>query len=145
MTNRATRFWQNSLRTIPSEDRYSFLNEAYFTNYFRVKIFAVAIFTIQAFVVIIDLQRLANGLWEMNEGYRYLFYLHLLLEAVLLIFIILTTLRKPDGPRSIRVSHMVTVLLLFALSPLVSNAILPDLVSRNITSPLRFKLEMNLV
>ncbi len=111
MTNRATRFWQNSLRTIPSEDRYSFLNEAYFTNYFRVKIFAVAIFTIQAFVVIIDLQRLANGLWEMNEGYRYLFYLHLLLEAVLLIFIILTTLRKPDGPRSIRVSHMVTVLL----------------------------------
>ncbi len=111
MTNRATRFWQNSLRTIPSEDRYSFLNEAYFTNYFRVKIFAVAIFTIQAFVVIIDLQRLANGLWEMNEGYRYLFYLHLLLEAVLLIFIILTTLRKPDGPPSIRVSHMVTVLL----------------------------------
>ena len=111
MTNRATRFWQNSLRTIPSEDRSSFLNEAYFTNYFRVKIFAVAIFTIQAFVVIIDLQRLANGLWEMNEGYRYLFYLHLLLEAVLLIFIILTTLRKPDGPRSIRVSHMVTVLL----------------------------------
>ncbi len=111
MTNRATRFWQNSLRTIPSEDRSSFLNEAYFTNYFRVKIFAVAIFTIQAFVVIIDLQRLANGLWEMNEGYRYLFYLHLLLEAVLLIFIILTTLRKPDGPPSIRVSHMVTVLL----------------------------------
>lgn len=109
--NPVLRFWQNSLRTIPSEERLPFLNEVYFTNYFRVRIFAVVLFTIQAFVIVVDLQHMANGLWKMIEGYRYLFYLHLLLEAVLLVFIVLTSIRKPDSPKSIRVSHMATVLL----------------------------------
>ncbi len=111
MGNPVLKFWQNSLRTIPSGERRSFLNEVYFTNYFRVRIFAVALFTIEAFVIVVDLQHVASGLWKMIEVYRYLYYLHLLLLAVLLVFIVLTTVRKPDSPKSIRAFHMATVLL----------------------------------
>ncbi len=111
MTNPVLRFWQNSMRAIPSSERFPFFQEAYFTNYYRARVFAIALFTIHLFVMYIDFQHRAAGLWDAMPGYRYLFYLHVVLQAVLLLFIVLMTLARPANPASVRVSHIVTVLL----------------------------------
>lgn len=68
MVKPAIKFWRNSLRTIPSEERHSFEQEVYFTYYYRARIFAIALFVIHLFVVYIDFQHRANGLWEVTPG-----------------------------------------------------------------------------
>ncbi|MFZ1080830.1 MAG: adenylate/guanylate cyclase domain-containing protein [Candidatus Kryptoniota bacterium] len=95
---------------IPTEERFPFMQEAYFTNYYRARIFAMAIFAIHIFLIYVDLRHKANGMWASLPGYRYLFYLHVVLEIVLLIFILLMTMKKPAAVKDIRLSHMVTVI-----------------------------------
>lgn len=111
MFNPAIRFWQNSFRAIPSDERFLFLQDTYFTNYYRARIFAVALFVILLFVIYVDFQHGASGLWTLMPGYRYLFYLHVVIETVLLIFIILMTIAKPSSPAAVRIPHIVTVLM----------------------------------
>jgi class 3 adenylate cyclase len=72
-----------------------------------VRIFCVAIFLIHVFLLYVDLQHKAAGLWETMPGYLYLFYLHVILEVVLLIFIALMTVFKPSSVKDVRLSHMV--------------------------------------
>jgi len=104
-------FWQNSLRLIPEDQRLTFLREVYFTNYYRAWIFSIAIFFIHIFLLYVDLQHKAAGLWQAMPGYLYLFYLHVVLEAVLLTFIVSMTVFKPSSAKDIRSSHMITAVL----------------------------------
>lgn len=114
MTKPVVRFWQNSLRSIPAADRFQFIREVYFANYHRARVFAYSLFAIHLFVIYIDLHHRASGLWSAMPGYRNLFYLHLLIEVVLLAFIILMTIRRPENSKSVRLSHIVTVLVFMA-------------------------------
>lgn len=111
MVNAAIKFWRNNLRVIPPDERSAFFQQVYFTNYYRARIFAIALFVIHLFVVYIDIQHETSGLWTVMPGYRYLFYLHIVLLAVLLVFIVLMTAAKPSAPQSVRLSHIVTVVL----------------------------------
>ncbi len=96
---------------IPEGQRLEFLQEAYFTNYYRARIFSVAIFLIHLFLLYVDLQHKAAGQWVTTSGYLYLFYLHLILEAVLLFFIILMTISKPASAADVRISNIITAVL----------------------------------
>jgi class 3 adenylate cyclase len=111
MTNPVVRFWRNSLRALPSEERFPFLQEAYFSNYYRARIFAIALFAIHLVMVYVDFQHRASGLWTVIPGYRYLFDLHVVIEAVLVLFIVFMTIARPANPKSVRVPHIITVLL----------------------------------
>lgn len=111
MFDPAIRFWQDSFKTIPPDKRSLFLQDTYFTNYYRARIFAVALFVINIFVIYIDFQHDTGGLWMQIPGYRYLFYLHVVLEIVLLVFMILLTIAKPSSPSAVRTPHIGAVLL----------------------------------
>lgn len=117
MANPATRFWRNSPRTIPSDERFAFFQEIYFTNYNRARIFAVALFVINLFLIYTDFLHGASSLWAARPGYLYLFYLHVILAAVLLVLVIVMAVARPSDAGSVRVSHIVTVLvfMLFVL------------------------------
>ena len=109
MNKSLPRFWQNSLKAIPEEQRDEFLQEAYFTNYFRVRIFAFALILIHLPLLYVDFQHRAAGLWVSMPGYLYLFYLHVGLEGVLLVFAIAMTALKPVSARDVRISSMAMV------------------------------------
>ncbi len=114
MTKSLVRFWQNTLRMVPAEEQFPFIQEAYFTNYYRARIFAVAIFAIHIFLIYVDFQHESDGMWTSTPGYRYLYYLHIVLEIVLLIFIILMTIKKPADVKDVRLSHIFTVVFFIA-------------------------------
>lgn len=117
MSNLVIRFWQNSLRAIPREERFPFFQDIYFTNYYRARLFAIALFVIHFFVIFIDLQRRSSAFRAVLPAYGFFLDLHILFQAVLLIFIVLMTVARPANPRSVRVRHIVTVLsfILFVL------------------------------
>lgn len=123
MNKSVLRFWRNSLRAIPEEQKLEFLRETYFTNYYRARIFSVAIFLIHIFLIYVDLQHKAAGLWETMPGYLYLFYLHVILEVVLLLFIIVMTIFKPGSVKEVRFSSMVTAVLFMLFLLLWSAAV----------------------
>ncbi len=123
MAGNVGRFWQNRLRSIPAGERLQFFREVYFDNYDRARVFAYALFAIHILVIYVDLQRRASGLWVTMPGYRYLFYLHLLMEAVLLAFIVLMTIERPGNSKEVRVSHMATVLVFLSFLLLWSAAV----------------------
>jgi class 3 adenylate cyclase len=108
---------------IPEDQRLEFLREAYFTNYYRARIFSVAIFLIHIFLLYIDLQHKAAGLWQTMPGYLYLFYLHVVLEVVLLAFMVLMTIFRPPSAKDVRYSNVITAVL-FMLFFLVWSAAL---------------------
>ena len=105
------RFWQNSLGAIPEGQKLEFLREVYFTNYYRARIFSVAIFLIHIFLLYVDLQHKAVGLWVTMPGYLYLFYLHVILEVILLVFILLITIFRPASVKEVRFSNIATAVL----------------------------------
>jgi len=87
------------------------MQEIYFANYYRARIFAVALFLIHVFLLYVDLQHRAGGLWVTMPGYLYLFYLHVVLEIVLVLFIAVMTVGKPYTIEDVRISHIITVAL----------------------------------
>ncbi len=121
MVNPVVRFWQNSLKAIPAEERNPFLQEIYFTNYYRARIFAVVLFVLHLFVIYIDFRHKAAGDWVTMPGYEYLFYLHIILEAFLVVFIVLMTIAKPSERKDVRTSH-IAIVLSFILLVLVWSA-----------------------
>ncbi len=68
----------------------------------------MAIFLIHLFLLYVDFQHRVAGLWNTMPGYLYLFYLHIVLEAGLLAFMILLTLSRPSTIKDVRPFHIVT-------------------------------------
>ena len=115
------RFWQNSLHRIPSAQRNSFLQQAYFTNLYRARIFSVVLILFHLILIAIDFRLKASGLWIKVPGYRYLFYMHVVLEIGLLIFLTLFLITKRASTDEVKKSDM-ALLLIFLLFMLVWGA-----------------------
>ncbi|MFW6337730.1 MAG: GGDEF domain-containing protein [Alkalispirochaetaceae bacterium] len=77
----------------------------------RARLLALVVFVVQIPLIGIDLWRLRTGVLEIHSGYRWLMYLHLLLEAILgaLWLYLRRRSRKSDGEPSRLSSVLLTV------------------------------------
>ncbi len=121
VANPIVRFWQNSLRKIPADERFPFLQEVYFTNLYRARIFSVVLILSHLILIAIDFRLKASGLWITMPGYKYLFYMHVVLEIGLLTFLILFLITKRASADEVKKSDM-ALLLIFLLFMLVWGA-----------------------
>ncbi|MGC8652566.1 MAG: adenylate/guanylate cyclase domain-containing protein [Candidatus Kryptoniota bacterium] len=108
------KFWQNSLLQIPANKRSAFLQEVYFTNLYRARIFAIALLLFHIALLAVDFSHEKQGLWTTMPGYIYLFYMHVILIAGLSIFILLFYGTRRQSPEQVKKSDM-AILLLFAV------------------------------
>lgn len=106
------KFWQNSLRLIPPDNRKEFLQEAYFTNLYRARIFTIALLAFHIALLAVDFSHKKQGLWITMPGYVYLFYMHLILIGALFIFIIFFHATRRASPGQVKKSDM-AILLVF--------------------------------
>ncbi len=78
-----------------------------FTNIRREMIFAVVLIIISIGCLILDYRNYEQDLWYLMPGYRLLFYMHLALLAVSVLFILLLQVRKIDSPHNIGPYHKI--------------------------------------
>lgn len=119
--NPSLKFWQNSLRQISAGDREAFLQEAYFTNLYRARVFAIALLVFHVALLAVDFSHEKEGLWNSIPGYVYLFYMHLILIGALCIFILLFYATRKSSPEEVKKTDMV-ILLLFVVFMLLWSA-----------------------
>ncbi|GEM_PF-2166447 len=115
------KFWQNSLRQISVGDQRAFLQEAYFTNLYRARVFAIALLVFHVLLLAVDFSHQKQGLWTTVPGYIYLFYMHLLLIGALCIFTLVFYATKKSSPEEVTKKDM-ALLLLFAIFMLLWSA-----------------------
>lgn len=89
------------------EEKGSLHNEMVYTNIKRARIFSMALIVLHLFLLIIDIHRLLSGEFTENIGYRYLYYLHLLLIIGLLFIYILLSVYRVSSPQEITKAHRV--------------------------------------
>ncbi len=94
------------LKRIRSEDHSELLKDVFYINITRSKWYGIALFVGHLFLLAIDLKRLADGTLETHEGYRYLFYLHIVLVCGLGFFLLFLYLFKLSGPEEINRFHI---------------------------------------
>jgi diguanylate cyclase (GGDEF)-like protein len=87
-------------------DYNELLNDAFYINIIRSKWYGIALFVGHLFLLAIDLKRLADGILDTHEGYRYLFYLHIILVCGLGFFLLFLYLFKLSGPGEINRFHI---------------------------------------
>ena len=76
------------------EDKTSLIQEIYQINYQRLKTAILVLIPFHLILIAIDLQRLFSGNLVEHTGYRYLFYLHIFLLSLLVVYLIIFTRYK---------------------------------------------------
>ena len=71
------------------EDKTSLIQEIYQINYQRLKTAILVLIPFHLILIAIDLQRLFSGNLVEHTGYRYLFYLHIFLLSLLVVYLII--------------------------------------------------------
>jgi diguanylate cyclase (GGDEF)-like protein len=99
------------------EGKEALHKESCFTNLNRARIFTIGLILIHLVLLVIDINRLLSGQLDTHTGYRYLFYLHIVLTAGLAIFLLFFYLYRITESADIRLIHkvLVTSFVLFLL------------------------------
>ena len=71
------------------KDRTSLIQEIYQINFQRLKTAIIVLIPFHLVLIVIDLQRLFSGILVDHTGYRYLYYLHLFLLSMLVMYLVL--------------------------------------------------------
>lgn len=108
---------------ITPEDKKNLQQEMYYININRAKIYIIGLIAIHIVLLILDVRRLLSGMLEVHAGYRYLFYLHIVLTAGLAFFLLLLYVYKAAVPEEIRTRHKAIILALFAFVLLIAAGI----------------------
>ena len=87
--------------------RSEFLRRATAHNLPRQNTYSLILIAIHAILIYVDLARSRHGDWEVVPGYRYLFFLHVALIPVLLLFIAVCHLTKRRAQQEVRPAHQI--------------------------------------
>ena len=108
---------------ITAEDKKTLQQELYYTNINRAKIYIVGLIVIHLFLLVLDVRRLLAGTLAEHSGYRYLYYLHIILTAGLVFFLALLYIFKASVPEEIRALHKIITIAFFAFLLLIAAAV----------------------
>jgi len=98
-----------SLETILDNQKHYFIQETSFRNLLHGKVLAAILLLLHIPFLYIDYNHCLNGLWQSCPGYKYLFYDHVLVVILLVIFFGLTLIRKPVTSKDISSWHRILI------------------------------------
>lgn len=110
-------------RRVEMDTRYALRREAHFTNLSRAKIYTIGLIIIHLVLLTLDINRLVSGKLAVHTGYRYLFYIHIVLTAGLSLFLLLFYLFRVKEASDIRSIHMAVLTLFYIFLLLIAAAV----------------------
>jgi len=90
---------------IPLENREHFSRDITFVNIGRAKILGMALLVLHVPFIYMDFINQRKAFWVTTPGYRYLFYMHLIMVAGIVLFLGLMKIRAVNSPNDITTWH----------------------------------------
>ncbi|MDD3626251.1 MAG: adenylate/guanylate cyclase domain-containing protein [bacterium] len=90
---------------IPKNNRTEIKKLHLFENLTRLQQLISVLIPIHLLLFYLDYRHKLAGDWENNEGYVYLYYLHLAMFIILMIFFTLNFIKKPGNPEMVTIRH----------------------------------------
>lgn len=120
---------------LAGDSSVDFSQDITYTNIMREKTFSTLILLLMAPCFMIDYKNLEAGYWITMPGYRYLFYMHVIGAAAMLIFIVLLRIRKIHSPLNINAWHKALsfLFILFILVWCTIISVVDQLIHRDLT------------
>ncbi len=108
---------------VSEEDKHRLRQEIFYININRAKFYSIGLIAVHVILLVIDVLRLMRGELAVHDGYRYLFYLHIILTAGLILFLVLFYASKIVVPGDIKNVHRGFFISFFAFLLLIAASI----------------------